>query len=383
MKKTQTIIYVFALMSFVIGMANFIFNGILDKIALDLSVSIADAGLLITSSTLGAAFGSPLVLLVFAKVNRKTLILALLLASALTLAMIGYAKSYELVLIARFLNGLSLNSYGILSFATVLSLSEAGKQGRSLAFLITGTTVSLIIGIPLTRLLVDIVSWRVLFYVFAFVTVIVTYIFYLKLPKDKAHHERPHIKDEFKYLKNPEVLLIYTYTIFMFIAYGVIMTYATPFMIERFPELEKWMTVILVFIGFATFFGNNVSGYLSDKIGYKKSMFFGAILQTISVLLLILFASNAYLNVLFIVLLYFSACLTGLHMNIGIIQLTHQDANFVLSLNGSGIQLGVTIGSYLGSLIIMSFGLAQITYLSLAGYLIIVLLQSFVITKFK
>ncbi len=85
MKKTQTIIYVFALMSFVIGMANFIFNGILDKIALDLSVSIADAGLLITSSTLGAAFGSPLVLLVFAKVNRKTLILALLLASALSL----------------------------------------------------------------------------------------------------------------------------------------------------------------------------------------------------------------------------------------------------------------------------------------------------------
>ncbi len=297
--------------------------------------------------------------------------------------MIGYAKSYELVLIARFLNGLSLNSYGILSFATVLSLSEAGKQGRSLAFLITGTTVSLIIGIPLTRLLVDIVSWRVLFYVFALVTLVVTYIFYLKLPKDKEHHERPQLKEEFKYLKNPEVLLIYTYTIFMFIAYGVILTYATPFMIERFPELEKWMTVILVFIGFATFFGNNVGGYLSDKIGYKKSMFFGAILQTISVLLLILFASNAYLNVLFIVLLYFSVWLTGLHMNIGIIQLTHQDANFVLSLNGSGIQLGVTIGSYLGSLIILSYGLAQITYLSLAGYLIIVLLQSFVITKFK
>lgn len=381
MKKTQMILYVFALMSFVIGMANFIFNGILDKIAFDLGISIAQAGLLITSATLGAAFGSPLVLLVFAKTNRKHLILGLLIASALTLAMIGFAQSYELVLVARFLNGLSLNSYGILSFAMVLSLSDPDKQGRSLAFLITGTTISLIIGIPLTRVLADVISWRILFYAFALITFVVTYVFYLKLPKDKAHHERPHIKEEFKYLKNSKVLFIYAYTIFMFIAYGVMMTYATPFIIERFPELEKWMTVILVLMGIATFFGNNVGGYLNDKIGYAKSMFYGAILQTISVILLIIFAKIGYLNVAFIVLLYFSAWLTGLHMNIGIIQITHKDANFVLSLNGSGVQLGVTIGSYVGSLIILSFGLAAIPYLALGGYIVTILIQGYDLFK--
>ncbi len=381
MKNLKRLLYVFASMSFVIGMTNFIFNGILDKIAFDLGVSIAEAGLLITSASLGSAFGAPLVVLVFAKANRKHLMLGLLIISALTMAIIGYVQDYNTLLIIRFFSGLSINSYGILSFASVISLSDPKRQGRSLAFLITGTTLSLIVGIPLTRILVDVISWRTIFYAFALVTLVISVLFFYMLPKPKDHYERLALKEEFKYLKNGRILSIYLFTILMFIGYGVILTYSTPFLIERFTFLEKWMSLILVALGFATFFGNNVGGHLTDKIGYAKAMWLGSVLQTASVAFLILFASNGILNVSFVVLIYFSAWLTGLQMNIGIIQLSHHDANFVLSINGSGIQLGVTIGSYLGSLIIVSFGIAYIPYLALASALSILILQSIVISQ--
>ena len=67
MKKANLTLLVFALMNFVITMTAFVFNGILDKVAVSLNVSIANSGLLNTMYAYGAAFGVPVTLIVFRK----------------------------------------------------------------------------------------------------------------------------------------------------------------------------------------------------------------------------------------------------------------------------------------------------------------------------
>ena len=163
MKKLRSILIVFSIMSFVLGMSGFVFGGILDRIAIDLNVTIAQTGYLSTTYTLGAALGAPLVMLVFAKMNRKHLMIWMLTLGAISMFALTLAQNFSQILMLRFINGVTLNSYGILSFASVLSLSSVERQGRSLAFLIMGTSLSLVIGIPLTRILVDILSWQMIF----------------------------------------------------------------------------------------------------------------------------------------------------------------------------------------------------------------------------
>jgi len=70
MKKISLTLMVFTLMSFVLSMTAVVFNGILDKIAITLNVSVASSGLLNTMYSYGAAFGVPITLIVFRKIER-------------------------------------------------------------------------------------------------------------------------------------------------------------------------------------------------------------------------------------------------------------------------------------------------------------------------
>ena len=56
MKKISLTLMVFTLMSFVLAMTAFVFNGILDKIAVSLNVSVANSGLLNTMYSYGACY---------------------------------------------------------------------------------------------------------------------------------------------------------------------------------------------------------------------------------------------------------------------------------------------------------------------------------------
>lgn len=60
-----------------------------------------------------------------------------------------------------------------------------------------------------------------------------------------------------------------------------------------------------------------------------------------------------------------SAWLTGLQMNLGMMQETSHDANFIVSLTGSSIQLSSAIGTSLAAIIITQFGLSQVVFIPL------------------
>ena len=59
--KNKLTLYVFTLMNFVSTMTASLFNGILDKVAIDLNVSVTLTGLLNSAYALGAAIGVPIV----------------------------------------------------------------------------------------------------------------------------------------------------------------------------------------------------------------------------------------------------------------------------------------------------------------------------------
>lgn len=377
MKQSQVTLIVFMLMNFVIGMSAMVFGGILDQVALSLNVSVALTGLLATTFSIGAAIGVPIILIVFAQANRKRMMLILLILSLLSNIATILAPNFILLLVARTLMGITINGYGVMAISTVTSLAEKDRQGRSLAFLIMGNALAMLVGVPLARALSGILDWRGIFWILNTLTLLAFIYFALVLPNPKEETEKMSILDQFAYLKSIKVWTILIFTLFMFSGFAALNTFVTPFLLDRFPNLNPIMSLVLVGLGMASFIGNNIGGHLSDRIGYSKSMLVGAFLQALNILLVILFRNFTLFNILFIILWIMSAWITGLQLNLGIMQETHHDARFIISLTGTSIQLGSAIGSSVAALIVANFGIQSIVYFTLGTTLLTVIIQSF------
>ena len=382
MKKPNTMLLVFSAMSFVLAMTAFVFSGILDKVAVSLGISVAESGLLNTMYSYGAAFGVPITLILFRKVERSRMLKLMLFATILTTFALIYAQSFVQLLIVRLLMGISANSYGVLAISTILALSPKDRQGRSLAFYIMGSSLALVIGIPLTRALSSILDWRSIFWILNAMMLLSLAYFMKYLPKADHEATKLDLKNELQFFKDGKTLLLLAYTFAMFMGYNAFYTYATPYLLLLFPSIEPLMSLILVGLGLASFTGNLLGGHVSDAIGYAKSMMLGAVLQTAAMLLILVFQPSKGLSVLFIIVWLMSAWFTGLQLNTGIAQVTENKSSFMLSINSSLIQLGGAFGASLAAVVINLSGIQSIAFIALLTSLALVLIQMVSMKKY-
>ena len=246
MKQSQLTLIVFMLMNFVIGMSAMVFGGILDQVARSLNVSIAWTGLLATTFSIGAAIGVPIILIVFAQVNRKRLMLILLGLSLLSNIATILAPNFALLLVARTLMGITINGYGVMAISTVTSLSDKDRRGRSLSFLIMGNALAMLVGVPLARALSGILDWRGIFWLLNALTLLAFIYFVLVLPNAQKETEKISISEQFGYLNSIKVWTILIFTLFMFSGFAALNTFVTPFLLDRFPSLNPIMSLVLV-----------------------------------------------------------------------------------------------------------------------------------------
>ena len=305
----------------------------------------------------------------------------LFLTILMTLALVSI-QSFGALLVVRLIMGISANSYSVLVISTVVALSSKERQGRSMASLIMGASLALVIGIPLTRALSSILDWRSIFWILN--AIMILSLVYLKifLPEGGKDSTELNLKDELKFFKDGKTLLVILYTLTMFVGYGAFYTYITPYLLDLFPSLEIMMSLILVFLGVASFIGNWLGGIVSDHIGFAKSLLLGAAIHMASTLLILVFQPFKWLSVFFALFWLMSAWFIGLQLNTGIAQVT-QNNSFMISVNSSAIQLGVAIGSSLAAIVITLGGIQNIVFIPLIPSLGIILIQMISIKKYS
>lgn len=383
MKKTNFTLIVFTLMNFVLSMTASVFNGILDKVAISLNISVANSGLLNTMYAYGAAVGVPITLILFRKIERtKMLKIMLFITILMTLALV-FAQNFGQLLIIRLITGISANSYGVLATSMVVSLSTKEKQGRLMAFYITGASLALVVGIPLTRALSSVLDWRSIFWILNIIMIVVLIYFKNYLPEGNHESTKLDLKNELKFFKDGKTLLVIIYTLVTFVGYGAFYTYITPYLLLLFPSIETMMSFILVILGIASFMGNLIGGYISDRIGYSKSLLLGGGLQMATMVFLYIFQSVKWLSVLFAILWLMNAWFIGLQLNTGIAQVTKNKSSFMISINSSAIQLGGAIGSSLAAIVISLSGIQNIIFITMLTSLVIILIQVISIKKYS
>ena len=349
--------FVFIVMNFVMSMSGTLFNGILDRIAITMQIDVAMTGYL-TSLYAYGAIGAPLLLLVFRKWSRSLMLKGTLLCNMLFGVLSIVATSFPLLLFARFMLGLFGTAYGVLATTSIAALSPPERVGKNLSLLIAGGAASLMVGVPLCRVLIHAYSWQSI-YLFLILLMAGGFLYFaFCLPEIGQEKEALHLHQELQMVKVHDVWMVLLCSLITFIGYGAFYTYLTPYIVAFFPALEPAMSLILVMIGACSFLGNLLGGVACDRMGYRQALWVSSLLQIVISIVIFLTTAHLYLNLFFIFLWMFNGWFIGLQLNTGINIVTNRQSNLLVSINGSVIQFAQALGASLASMIISGVGIA-------------------------
>ena len=149
-----------ALGGFAIGTTEFVTMGLLPQIAQGVHVGIPQAGHVVSAYALGVVVGAPTIATLAAKLPRKGLLIALMVAFAVFNTASALAPNFGLLLVARFLSGVPHGAF--FGIASVLAAGLVDKERRTwaVAMILSGLTIANIVGVPASTLVGQDFGWQ-------------------------------------------------------------------------------------------------------------------------------------------------------------------------------------------------------------------------------
>ncbi|WP_340608371.1 MFS transporter [Xenorhabdus bharatensis] len=236
--------------------------GLLPQISLDLGVSEALAGQLVTLYALGSLLAAiPLVAAVRGYRRRPVLLFAIigfLIFNTIT----ALSSNYFLTLTVRFLAGVTAGlAWGFLAGYARLMV-PVSLQGRAMAVAMVGTPIALSLGVPLGTWAGNLIGWKGTFAMMSGLTVILVIWVILKVPDfpgQSAERRVPVYKVFTTAGVRPVLLVIF----FWMLAHNILYIYISPFLVPA--GLSERVDFILLIFGVAALLGIWIIGLLVDN----------------------------------------------------------------------------------------------------------------------
>ncbi len=253
---------------FGIGTGEFATMGLMPFMASDLGVSEPMVGHLISAYALGVVVGAPLVAFMGARFKRRTLLLILMLCFAAGNTASALAGDYQTLMIFRFIAGLPHGAYFGVASLVAASLVGPEKRAKAVASVLTGLTVAMLIGNPLSSWVGQVMSWRLAFgfvAAIAILTVVMIFVFLPPNPTEKRSNPAKEMHD----FNRTNVWLSLLIGSIGFSGMFCVFSYIAPTLQYVTQAQDGWIPVAMAAFGLGGIVGNQAGGWLFDKLGFK------------------------------------------------------------------------------------------------------------------
>lgn len=372
--RTRLALFALALGGFGIGTTEFVAMGLLPNIAADLlpglaatnpDAAIAQAGAVISAYALGVVVGAPTIAAFAARFPRKTLLTVLAIAFTVGTVASALAPTFQTVLAARFLAGLPHGAYFGVAALVAASLMGPGNRGRAVAFVLSGLTISNVIGVPAITFLGQHTGWRVAYLAVAGIFALTTVAILSFLPWQAGDPDAT-VKRELGAFKRPAVWLALLTGALGFGGFFGVYTYVSPLITVVTGSPESFVPIALIVLGVGMTIGNFIGGRLADR-GAMRAVFitFGAVAVSMTVLILTAHGVWGLLLGLFLVGGGVSALSPAIQTRL--MDVAGDSQTIAAAVNHSALNLGNSLGAFLGGAVIAAgWGYLAPTWLGLA-----------------
>ncbi|MBB3308445.1 DHA1 family inner membrane transport protein [Rhizobium sp. BK196] len=257
-------LFALALGSFCIGTSEFASMGVLQLFAESLEISIPAATNAITAYAFGVVIGAPLVTLAAARLNRKSLLLALLGLFIVGNVLSALAANLGMFALARFVSGMPQGAYFGAGAVVASYIVGPGHGGKAFALVMTGLTVATIIGSPLATFLGQNLGWRNTYFAVAGVGVLALLALWAWVPRTEALDGGP-IAQELSSLRRGSVWIMMLVAALGVASIFAVYTFIGPFVTDVAIIDRAWIPLALALFGIGMTAGNLIGGRIADS----------------------------------------------------------------------------------------------------------------------
>ncbi|ANY67848.1 MFS transporter [Paenibacillus sp. BIHB 4019] len=368
MSKTWKI-YSLTLISFLIGTSESVISGILDKISEDVGVSVSAAGQLITVFSLAYAIGTPILMAITGRMERRKLLLYAMVVFTISNLISMVLPSYGYFIAARIIMALGAGVAFVTSLTIASKLAEPGKQASALATVLTGFTAALIIGIPLGRLISTTYNWKSVFGGVGVLGLFALIIIAFAIPRYDGEASIP-LREQLVLLKSPKIATALSVTFFWVVGYSIPYTYIAPYLLQVTSISEKLLSIALLAFGVTSLIGSKLGGFSTDRWGVQRTLTVGLLVHVVALVFISFSASNILIVFPLLMLWSFATWSSGPTLQYNLITLAPSASGILLSLNTSISHLGMAVGASTGGLIVAKVSLSSITWIGALSVLL-------------
>ncbi|MFF5289424.1 MFS transporter [Paractinoplanes globisporus] len=302
-RNPKRTLFALALGTFAIGTGEFGSNGIIQLFAADLGVTISVATHAITAYAVGVMIGSPAIVVLAARINRRTLLLGLIVLFLVGNGLSAMAPDITALVVFRFLTGSVQGAFFGAGAVVAAYVYGPGQGGRAFATVMSGLTVAAIAGSPLGTLVGQNAGWRVLFWVVAGLGLLAGAALLAWLPRTGDLRGRS-VANEVGALRRGGVWLIVAVAALGISSIFAVYTFIGPFVTDAARRDATLIPVALAVFGIGMAVGNQVGGSFADRyehrglvLGYGGALIFLVLIgvggSNVAVLLPCLFGVGA------------------------------------------------------------------------------------------
>nr|MBP8046255.1 MFS transporter [Psychrobacter sp.] len=268
------------------------------------------------------------------------------------------------------------------SITAVIAIRVApeGKKALALSVLATGTSLAMVLGVPLGRLVGQWFGWRATFGGIGVIAFIVFILQARLLPTLPSMFEGSFRKIP-ELLKNPLLVCLYLLILLVFTAHYTAYSYIEPFMRQVGAISENAATIVLLLFGVAGIAGSVIFSRWGDRFN-TRLMLISIILMLLSMLVL-LFAVTSIWALSLIALLWGAALMLliiSMQAKVIMVDVTAQD--MLMSMFSGIINLGIGAGALFGGYAVTHISISSVGYVGAAIAGVSLLLMLFMIKRF-
>ncbi|MDY5679287.1 MAG: MFS transporter [Candidatus Methanomethylophilaceae archaeon] len=346
---------------FIFNMSEFMPIGLLTDIATDFSVSESTAGMIISIYAWAVAILSLPIMLLLRKMEYRRMLLMCVGLFAFFQVLSGISSSYWMLVVSRL--GVAVAHSVFWSIASPLAVKVVAPELQKLAIsmVAAGTSIAMIAGLPLGRIIGLAMGWRMSFVTIAVVSVMALVLLMVVFPK--VENPGTFTLGRLPGLFRIKVLVgIYVVVAVFVTGYYTGYSYIEPFMMQIAGLSESMTTVALTVFGLAGIVGSMVFTKYYDRSR------FGFIILALGGLCTCLFmlriSATAMIAVMVVCALWgFFATMFNVSFQNEAIRASPYDATAIAMSMFSGIyNVGIAMGSLIGGTVTEMMSVGMIGY---------------------
>ncbi|MGO1297917.1 MAG: MFS transporter, partial [Vibrio sp.] len=220
---------------FMIGFSAFIFNttefvpvGLLSDIARDFKMSTADTGWMLTIYAWIVATLSLPLMMATGRIERKKLLLAVFGLFIISHIASAFATNFTALMVSRAGVAFAHAIFWSITASIAIRVAPPGKKTIALSALATGTSLAMILGVPIGRMIGQWAGWRATFAGIGVLALVIMALLWRLLPALPSLLQDSG-KTLPRLLRNRKLMGLYLFIFLLFTAHYTAYSYIEPF----------------------------------------------------------------------------------------------------------------------------------------------------------